>query len=156
MTTELDFPDHTDLLSPQIIDIIGRCFFQVAKSVDHIPGGQHAYCVRNWAKDDVSADEFDLVAQAIKAHGRREEFIPPIGFFDSGNRKPQRGEYLYVRDAAGELYSYWFTWPRGRVSMLNRELRSRQLAHPTRRPLGAKTTTQEEADHVGTQLKLTD
>ncbi|CAN5155097.1 hypothetical protein BH24ACT23_BH24ACT23_10180 [soil metagenome] len=38
-----------------------------------------------------------------------------------------RNRYLYV----GE-FAYWFTWPRGRVPMLNREHVSVQETTPTR------------------------
>ena len=121
-------PDHSAKLTEQVLDIIRRCHWHSAKSVEAV--APHQYNVLGWDRDDVTEQEFWLVRDAIQAHGRREEWVPPEGFYDSGNRRPMRNTYLYVDE-----FAYWFTYPRGRVPMLNREHVSVQQATPTRRAL---------------------
>ena len=127
-----DFPDHTGALVPAILDVIRRAHWQTARSVDHVPGGAHAYVVEGWAKDDLTVEEFWLVVGAIRAHGREEIWKAPERFYDSGKRPEFENLYLYV-DVGNGLHAYWHTFPRGRVPMLNRELVSYQIEHPTRR-----------------------
>lgn len=43
-----------------------------------------------------------------------------------------KNTYLYP----GDGYAYWFTWPQGRVPMLNREHVSVQEQGPTREVVG--------------------
>jgi hypothetical protein len=130
----ISIPDHSAVLDERILDIIRRAFWQSAKSVEAV--APHAYVVKGWDKDDVTEEEFWLVVKAIKTYGRREEWTPPAGFYDSGNRRPMRNSYLYV----GE-YAYWFTFPRGRVAMLNREHISVQQQMNTRRVVDDQTRT---------------
>jgi hypothetical protein len=131
----MTLPDHEALLSAEILDIIRRrAHWQSAKSVEDV--APHQYVVKGWNKDDVTDEEFWLVADAIKAHGRREEWVPPVGFYSSGSRRPQRNRYLYV-----DGFAMWFTFPRGRVPMLNREHVSVQQATPTRRVVDNQTRT---------------
>lgn len=125
------FPDHSALISPEVLSVIERAGWQTAKSVEHVAGGSHQYIVRGWDKDDVLEPEFWLVVDAIKAHGRAEVWVPPPSFYDSGSRKPQRNRYLYP----GDGYAYWYTRSRS-AAMLNREDISVQAITPTRRPVG--------------------
>jgi hypothetical protein len=141
-------PDHSAGVTDEIRAIIRRAHWQEAKTVEAV--APHQYVVRGWDKDDVTEAGFDLVAAAIKAHGRLEEWTPPAGFYDSGNRRPMQNRYLYI----GDGYAYWFTRPRGRVSMLNRERTSVQLANPTRRVVGG--TTSLATDPPARQLTLPD
>jgi hypothetical protein len=131
----MTLPDHEALLSAEILDIIRcRAHWQNARSVEAV--APHQYVVKGWDKDDVTEAEFWMVADAIRAHGRKEEWVPPEGFYDSGNRSPMTNGYLYVDE-----YAIWFTWPRGRVPMLNRENVSVQVANPTRRVVDDHTRT---------------
>jgi hypothetical protein len=129
----MNIPDHSHLLTDEIIDIIERAHWQTAKSVEHVEGGQHQYVVIGWDRDDLSRDEFWLLANTIRTHGRLEEWTPPEGFYDSGNRRPVRNRYLYV----GE-YAMWFTHPRRSIPMLNREHVAVQAKTPTRRVVGTQ------------------
>ena len=43
-----------------------------------------------WNTDDVTDAEFWFVVEVIRATGRLEEWTPPVGFHDSGNRRPMR------------------------------------------------------------------
>jgi hypothetical protein len=122
----LDIPDHAGLVPDEIHDLIRRAHWQTAKSLEHLPAGRHQYNVIGWKKDDLTDEEFWFFVRTIKDLGRWEEWTPPEGFYDSGNRRPIRNHYLYVCD-----YAYWFTRPR--VPMLNREHVSVQRATPTRR-----------------------
>lgn len=154
----MTFPDHTDLLDPAILRIIERADWRNARSVEHVPGGRHAYVVL--PKDDEGREGFWLLVKAIRALGRREVWRSPPGFYDHGRQIEMVGSYLYVRNGGGDLFAYFFSHPRNAIPMCNREAVAVQLAHPTRRPLAPgerlpKTTTHQEADHVGTQLKLT-
>jgi hypothetical protein len=129
-TTKSRPPDHSALLSEQVLDIIRRAHWQSARSVAHVPGGKHAYVVMGWNKDDVTEGEFFLAVSAIRTYGRREVWTPPVGFYDSGNRRPMTNTYLYL----GE-FAYWYTKPSEGPHMLNRESVAVQLATPTRRVL---------------------
>jgi hypothetical protein len=133
MTT---FPDHGPLLreayGSAVHDLIARAHWQTAKSVEHVEGGQHQYNVKGWDKDDLTEDEFWLLVNVIKAHGRQEVWTAPAGFYDSGKRPSFKNTYLYP----GDGFAYWFTWPRNAVPMLNREHVSVQEKAPTRRPFG--------------------
>jgi hypothetical protein len=132
----ISFPDHREALDelygPDTIGaLIRKAHWQSAKSVAEV--APHAYCVKGWSKDQLTEHEFSLLAKVIKTHGRRETWVPPAGFYDSGNRRPQTNTYLYLSEPSGALYAYWFTFPRGRVAMLNRESVALQQATPTRR-----------------------
>lgn len=119
---------HDDLLSPELHDIIARAHWQTAKSVEHVEGGQHAYNVIGTSKDDLTNEEFWLVAKAIRLLGRDEVWTPPEGFFDDpSKRRPMKNTYLYVGD-----YAYWFTKGYRSKPMLNREHISVQAKTPTR------------------------
>jgi hypothetical protein len=136
----MTFPDHSALLDesygPGIVQaLIERAHWQTAKTVT-VAAGQHEYVVRGWAKDDLSEREFDLLTAILKTHGRREEWVAPEGFYDSGKRPKYKNSYLYVVTEAGH-HAYWFTWPRNRRSMLNREHVDIQRQTPTRRPIEA-------------------
>ena len=108
-------------------DVIARAAWQSAKSTEDV--APHQYVVKGWGRDDVTEEEFWGFAELIKAEGRLEEWTPPEEWVRRWGGKPMKNRYLYV---AG--YAYWFTWPRGRVPMLNREHVSVQEATPTRRP----------------------
>jgi hypothetical protein len=119
-----DIPDHAGLVPDEVHDLIRRAHWQSAKSVEDV--APHQYVVIGWNKDDLTDEEFWFFVRTIKEQGRLEEWTPPEGFYDSGNRRPMRNRYLYI----GE-HAYWFTRPR--VPMLNREHVSVQQATPTRR-----------------------
>jgi hypothetical protein len=119
-----DIPDHAGLVPDEVHDLIRRAHWQSAKSVEDV--APHQYVVIGWNKDDLTDDEFWFFVRTTKELGRLEEWTPPEGFYDSGNRRPMRNRYLYV----GE-YAYWFTRPR--VPMLNREHVSVQQATQSRR-----------------------
>jgi hypothetical protein len=108
-------------------DVIARAAWQSAKSTEDV--APHQYVVKGWDRDDVTEEEFWGFAELIKAEGRLEEWTPPEEWVRRWGGKPMKNRYLYE---AG--YAYWFTWPRGRVPMLNREHVSVQEATPTRRP----------------------
>ena len=126
MKDEGSFPDHSNRVPADVRAVIERMHWQDARSVQHV--APHQYVVAGWAKDDVTEAEFWSVVNIVRAVGRVEEWTPPAGFYDSGNRRPMLNTYLYVGD-----YAYWFTQPRQSVPMLNRELTSQQLKTPTRR-----------------------
>lgn len=84
------------------------------------------FVVIGWNKDDLTYDKFWFFVRTIKELGRLEEWTPPEGFYDSGNRRPMRNRYLYVGG-----HAYWFTRPR--VPMLNREHESVQQPTHSRR-----------------------
>jgi hypothetical protein len=128
----MNVPDHSDYLTDEILDIIRRAHWQTAKSVEHVAGGQHQYNVKGWNKDDLTEDEFWLLVNVIKTHGRQEIWKAPVGFYDSGKRPSFQNSYLYP----GDGFAYWFTWPPSSVPMLNREHASVQEKTPTRRPFG--------------------
>jgi hypothetical protein len=123
------FPDHSDQVSPEVHDLIGRMHWQRARSVEHV--APHAYNVKGWNKDRVTTADFWRVVVAVKAIGRLEEWTPPAGFYDSGNRRPMWNRYLYI----GE-FAYWFTRPENGPAMRNRENVSVQRDRPTRRAVG--------------------
>lgn len=123
-------PDHVDQVDPAILDLIERAHWQTAKTVEHIAAGRHQYNVLGWSKDDLTRDQFWQLANVIRSVGRLEEWTPPEGFYDSGNRRPMTNRYLYLGD-----YAYWYTHPRNSIPMLNREHVDIQLATPTRRVL---------------------
>lgn len=154
-------PDHTDLLNAKVLDIIARAHWQTATSVQHVAGGQHQYCVIGWAKDDVTEAEFWSVRDAIREHGRRESWRSPPGFYSDGRQIEMANVYLYVKDAAGDLYALWYTKPKTGPPMLNREDCRVQLVTPTRRPLAPgeqiknDTDSSKEATPYGRQLRLT-
>lgn len=110
----------------QLEEIIARAHWQSAKSTEDV--APHQYNVNGWDRDDLTDDEFWQVVVFIKAHGRQEEWTPPAEWVKRWGGRPMRNRYLYL----GE-FAYWFTWPRGRVPMLNREHVSVQHGTPTRR-----------------------
>jgi hypothetical protein len=122
----MNTPDHSHLLSPEVLAIIERAAWHSAKSTEDV--APHQYVVQGWNRDDVTVDEFELLANAVKTYGRIEEWTPPAEWVQRWGGRPMTNSYLYVGD-----YAYWFTWPRDRVPMLNREHVSVQLATPTRR-----------------------
>jgi hypothetical protein len=122
----VNWPDHTPLLDPELLDIIRRAAWTSAKSTEDV--APHQYVVKGWNKDDVTAQDFDLLAAAIKTYGRVEVWTPPDEWVRRWGGREQRNRYLY---AGG--YAMWFTFPRGRVPMLNRELTTWQQANLTRR-----------------------
>ena len=121
-----DFPDHGGLVPDAIHDLIRRAHWQPAKSVEDV--APHQYVVIGWKKDGLTDEEFWLFVATIRDLGRLEEWTPPEGFYDLGNRRPMRNRYLYV----GE-HVYWYTHPRRAVPMLNREHVSVQQATQSRR-----------------------
>jgi hypothetical protein len=140
---EMDLPDHRPSDEDQAIlhNLIERAHWQTAKSVEHIAAGRHAYVVIGWDKDDLTEDEFWWFATTIKTYGREEEWEAASGFYDSGKRPKMRNRYLYVESDEG-VFAYWFTWPQGRVPMLNREHISVQQETPTRRVLRASPSAE--------------
>jgi hypothetical protein len=123
-------PDHSHAVPEQVREIIWRAEWCSAKSVEDV--APHQYVVIGWDRDDVTDGEFWLVVRTIETLGRVEEWTPPEGFYDSGNRRPVTNRYLYVATTDG-LHAYWFTHPRNSVPMLNREHVSVQQQTPTRR-----------------------
>jgi hypothetical protein len=110
-------------------DFIRRAAWTSAKSTEDV--APHQYVVRGWDRDDVTEEEFWRMAELIKAQGRLELWTPPEDWVQRWGGKPMKNRYLYV----GE-FAYWFTWPRGRVPMLNREHVSVQKRDRTRTMLG--------------------
>lgn len=108
-----------------------RWYWQSAKSVEAV--APHQYVVAGWKKDDVTEAEFWSVVNVVRAIGRVEEWTPPVGFYDSGSRRPTLNTYAYI-----DGYAIWFTQPRGRAAMLNRESTDVQRATPTRRLPGSE------------------
>jgi hypothetical protein len=94
----------------------------------------HQYCVTGWDKDELTEDEFWAMRATIRLEGRLEEWTPPEEWVRRWGGRPMRNHYLYVSE-----FAYWFTWPRSRVPMLNREHQDVQRETPTRRVL-AQTT----------------
>ena len=136
----MDWPDHSGAVPDAVHAILARMHWQDARSVQHV--APHQYVVAGWAKDDVTEAEFWSVVNIVRAVGRVEEWTPPAGFYDSGNRRPTLNTYLYVGG-----YAYWFTSPSAAVPMLNREHVSVQLRRPTRRlPSGANAPV-DTPDH---------
>lgn len=127
------------LAEQELMALIEKAHWQSAKSVEHVPGGQHQYCVLGWSKDQLTEPEFWAMWETIRAKGRREIWVPPPGFYDSGNRRPMENTYLYLPDG----FSYWTTWPRKSVPMLNREHVSVQETTPTRRPVPEQLRLEE-------------
>lgn len=108
------------------LDIIARAAWTSAKSTEDV--APHQYVVRGWDRDDVTEPEFWRLVDLIKIEGRREVWTPPVEWVRRWGGRPMTNHYLYAGD-----YAYWFTWPRGRVPMLNREHVSVQEKTPTRR-----------------------
>jgi hypothetical protein len=81
-----DIPDHAGLVPDEIHDLIRRAHWQSAKSVEDV--APHQYVVIGWNKDDLTDEEFWFFVRTIKDLGRLEEWTPPEGFYDSGNRRP--------------------------------------------------------------------
>lgn len=123
---EQRWPEHP--VPDEIRDIIRRCHFQTAKTVEHVEGGQHSYVVAGWNRDDVSENEFWDLVRAIRTLGREEEWTAPRGFYDSGRRPTMRNRYLYP----GDGHSYWFTTAHSTL-MVNRERLEVQERTRTRR-----------------------
>src|SRR5262249_23693699 len=109
--------------------IIERAAWTSAKSTEDV--APHEYVVLGWDRDDVTTGEFWAFVNYIKGKGRVEEWAPPDEWVRRWGGRPMRNRYLYMGD-----YAYWFTWPRDRVPMLNREHISVQEKTPTRRVLG--------------------
>jgi hypothetical protein len=142
----MEFPDHGDQVSPELLDILERMHWRSARTVEAV--APHQYNVKGWDRDDVTEAEFWSVVDIVRAVGRVEEWTPPAGFYDSGNRRPMLNTYLYLGD-----HAYWFTQPRDRPAMLNRESVSVQLRSPTRRPPGTEPAfANDTPDHE--QLEL--
>jgi hypothetical protein len=123
--------------------IIARAHWQSAKSTEDV--APHQYVVLGWDKDDLTDEEFWRFEATIKAKGRLEEWTPPEEWVRRWGGRPMTNRYLYV----GDGYAYWFTWPRDRVPMLNREHVSVQEQTPTRQPIAEQQSllghdTQEE------------
>ena len=112
----------------EVEDVIQRAAWTSAKSTEDV--APHQYVVRGWDRDDVTEEEFWRFAEMIKTQGQLEEWTPPEEWVRRWGGRPMRNRYLYV----GE-FAYWFTWPRGRVPMLNREHVSVQERDKTRRPV---------------------
>ena len=90
----------------------------------------HEYIVRGWDRDDITEAEFWQFVELVKETGQKEVWTPPAEWVRRWGGRPMENAYLYL----GE-FAYWFTWPRKRVPMLNREHVSVQQENPTRRPL---------------------
>ena len=117
---EADAEEH------EIRDVLARAAWRSAKSTEDI--APHQYVVIGWDRDDVEEKEFWSVVNHIRAHGREEIWTPPAEWVRRWGGKPMKNTYWYP----GDGYAYWFTWPRGRVPMLNREHVSVQEQSPTR------------------------
>jgi hypothetical protein len=131
----MNVPNHSHHLTDEILDIIARAHWQTAKSVQHVEGGQHQYNVLGWSKDDLTEREFWQLANLIQTCGRREEWMPPPGFYDDPRkRRPMQNHYLYF-DGPDGIYAYWYTKPRSGPPMLNREHVSVQERTGTRTPV---------------------
>ena len=139
------WPDHSALLDEAygagvVQALIGRAHWRSAKSVEHVPGGAHQYVVLGQA--GLTDHEFWNIAHLIKAHGRDEWWQSPPGFYSSGKRPTFRGQYLYP----GDGHAYWFTHPKDRSPMLNREHLSVQEQTPTRRAVEPDSPAQTQLD----------
>lgn len=108
-----------------VADFIERAAWTSAKSTEDV--APHQYIVKGWDRDDITDDEFWAFVARVRSQGRKEEWTPPAEWVRRWGGKPMVNSYLYV----GE-HAYWFTWPRGRVPMLNREHVSVQGRAPTR------------------------
>jgi hypothetical protein len=126
----MDAPTSPAKVKPVSVEefevLIEKAHWQSAKSTEDV--APHQYCVRGWDKDNLTDDEFWAMHATIKHVGRLEEWTPPAEWVQRWGGKPMKNRYLYIGD-----FAYWFTWPRGRVPMLNREHRSVQKDGPTRR-----------------------
>ena len=111
---------------------IERAAWTSAKSTEDV--APHQYVVKGWDRDDITDDEFWGFVALVKSNGRKEEWTPPAEWVNRWGGRPMTNNYLYI----GE-YAYWFTFPRGRVPMLNREHVSVQEETPTRRWLSRRT-----------------
>jgi hypothetical protein len=114
----------------EILDLIRRAHWQSARSTEDV--APHQYVVIGWDKDDLTEQEFWLLADTIRRLGRVEVWTPPALWVERWGGKPQRNRYLYVGD-----YAMWVT--RGSKPMLNREHVSQQLKTPTRRVIAEQT-----------------
>jgi hypothetical protein len=120
--------DPKEMTPDEVENLIRRAHWQSAKSTEDV--APHQYLVIGWDRDDVTDAEFWRFRDHVKANGRLEEWAPPAEWVRRWGGRPMRNTYLYV----GE-YAYWFTWPKGRVPMLNREHVSVQERTPTRRAI---------------------
>lgn len=109
----------------EALGFIERAAWTAAKSTEDV--APHQYIVYGWNRDDISELEFWRFARLVKSEGREEYWTPPEEWVKRWGGHRMRNRYLYV----GE-FAYWFTWPRGRVPMLNREHVSVQETTPTR------------------------
>jgi len=124
--------DERERIDEWVNDFIERAHWQSAKSTEDV--APHQYNVKGWNRDDITDEEFQRFAEIIRATGRVEEWTPPEEWVRRWGGRPMRNRYLYL----GE-YAYWFTWPRGRVPMLNREHVSVQEQTPTRKVVTQKS-----------------
>jgi hypothetical protein len=125
------WPEHD--VSAEVLDLIRRCHWQSAKSTEDV--APHQYVVLNWSRDDVTEGQFWDLVSIIKTHGRLEEWTPPAEWVRRWGGRPMVNSYLYV-DIGDGLFAYWFTNPRNRTPMLNRERVAQQERTPTRRVIG--------------------
>jgi hypothetical protein len=115
----------------EIEAIIARAHWQSARSTEDV--APHQYVVKGWDKDELTEDEFWRLANWIRTEGRLEEWTPPAEWVRRWGGRPMTNRYVHIGN-----YAYWFTWPKGRAPMLNREHVSVQQAKPTRRPVGVQ------------------
>ena len=121
----MDFPDHSRLVPAEIHELIHRAHWQSAKSTEDI--APHQYVVLGWDRDDLTEAEFWLFVRTIQTLGRVETWTPPAEWVRRWGGRSMTNRYLYI----GE-FAYWYTSPRNRVPMLNREHVSVQMATATR------------------------
>jgi hypothetical protein len=140
-----DFPDHTDRVPPDVLELIERMHWQNARSVERV--ARHSYRVAGWDRDDVTETEFWRVVDVVRAVGRIEVWTAPAGFYDSGRRPQLTNRYMYVPP-----FAYWYTTARSATHMLNREHVDVQLRSPTRSLPGADVGVEDEL--VEEQLRL--
>ena len=107
-------------------DFIERAAWTSAKSTEDV--APHQYIVRGWDRDDIGDAEFWAFVALVKETGREEEWTRPAEWVRRWGGRPLRNRYLYL-----DGFAYWFTWPRDRVPMLNREHVSVQERDRTRR-----------------------
>ena len=119
------------------LDIIARAAWTSAKSTEDVAPHQYVAC--DWDRDDVTEGEFWQLVALIKSEGRLEEWTPPEEWVRRWGGRPMTNRYLYV-DLPEGRFALWFTHPRGRVPMLNREHVLVQEATPTRRVIGEQTS----------------
>lgn len=132
-------------------DFISCADWRSAKSVEKVAPHQYVVQKRGQRRDDFTEEEFWRFNALIQAEGRWEIWTPPEGFYDSGNRRPQKNRYLYV-----SKYAYWFTMPFGAVPMLNREHVSVQEQNPTRTVLGESGSPTDSEDNTGETVWVLD